>query len=978
MSHDCRMHRPLTVATFVRNFFFFVCAVAALAMVEPSRLSGAPAAAAAIPFPQATSDLKPDPAEHFGTLPNGFRYVIMHNREPKGRVSLRLLVLAGSFEETNAQQGLAHFLEHMAFNGSTHYPPGTLVELLQHMGMGFGADTNASTSFDHTLYQLELPDTKPETVAEGLRIFADDAGGLLLRPEMINKERGIILSEKRTRDSVGYRTFVAQFNFLLGGTLVPDRLPIGQTDVIEKAGQDRFAAFYNTWYQPNRMVAIVVGDIDPAGVESQVVAAFSGIQPRAPELPLVSLGTLPVFKGLRFGYHAEPEAPNTDVTIAAITPHTRVVRMAGRTLTLPDNAAHRIDKLKGSLAVAMLNRRLSILAKKENAPFSRASADIEEGFDFFREAAIEVTAKADQWQPALAVAEQELRRALDYGFSADELKQATAEFHNDLEQAARSAETRRSDEVAGEVAESLVDREVFTSPAQDLELYGPALSTITAANCTDAFRAAWTAPGRSVFVTGNAKISQNAEAAIGSAYAASQAVAVKRPAAESDAAWGYASFGAPGAVASRRHIEDLDLTEVTFANGVRLNLKKTDFEANTIHVGIRIGDGKLTEPPDEPGLAQFIDMTFSAGGLGKHSVDDLERILAGRTVEADFGVGGDALGLGGQTNREDLALELQLLTATLTDPGYRPESLRTARKRIDEMYLSFEHTTAGPLSLEVPRLLASGDPRFGLPSKTVMLSYTLEEERRWLAPQFARGALEVEVVGDLDPDVTIAAVAATLGTLPPREAKPAFDQLRHVVYPAHPFERDYPIDTKIPKGTVLFYWPTTDGLEIHRTRRLTLLAEILSDRLRVKVREQLGGTYSPSVHSQASEIYPGYGTITAGMIVDPAKTVAIAAAIQGVAADLSTSGVTADELDRAKNPILTSIRESERTNGYWLQVLQRAQEKPEVLDWARSRRTDFTAIDKADLDALAKQYLPPDRASRVIVHPKVVTPPRAP
>src|SRR4051812_28548640 len=175
-------------------------------------------APAAIPFPQETSDLKMDPTAKFGTLPNGLRYVVRANKEPKERASLRLLVEAGAIHERDNQQGLAHFLEHMAFNGSEHYAPGTLIEYFQRMGMNFGGDTNASTWYTRTLYLLELPDTKETTVAEGMKVFADYAGGLLLKPEEIDKERGIILSEKRTRDSVGYRTWRATQEFLLAGT----------------------------------------------------------------------------------------------------------------------------------------------------------------------------------------------------------------------------------------------------------------------------------------------------------------------------------------------------------------------------------------------------------------------------------------------------------------------------------------------------------------------------------------------------------------------------------------------------------------------------------------------------------------------------------------------------------------------------------------------------------------------------------------
>src|SRR6476620_384527 len=161
-----------------------------------------PPAAKAPSFPQEGSDLKPDPAAHFGKLPNGLRYVVAPNHEPKGRASLRLLVLAGSLNEKDVQQGLAHFLEHMAFNGSKHYAPGTLVEFFQRMGMSFGGDTNASTSFDRTLYLLELAHADEGTLAEGLRIMGDYAGGLLLTNEEIDRERGIILSEKRVSDSV--------------------------------------------------------------------------------------------------------------------------------------------------------------------------------------------------------------------------------------------------------------------------------------------------------------------------------------------------------------------------------------------------------------------------------------------------------------------------------------------------------------------------------------------------------------------------------------------------------------------------------------------------------------------------------------------------------------------------------------------------------------------------------------------------------
>jgi zinc protease len=914
---------------------------------------------AAIPFPQAGSDLRPDPAITFGTLPNGVRYAVMPNHEPRNRASLRLLVLAGSFEENEEQRGLAHFLEHMAFNGSTHYPPGTLVEKLQRLGMGFGADTNASTSFDHTIFQLELPDASQPTLAEGLQILADYGGGLLIEPRMIDKERGIILSEKRTRDSVDYRSFVAQLGFAFEGTRVPERLPIGLTPVIEKSGREPFVDFYNTWYRPENLVVIVVGDIDGPSVVRQIEGGFSGMAPRAPERAPVVMGSVPEFAGVRTLFHAEPEAPDTEIAIESVVAHPQPT----------DTAAVEIEDVKRTLALEMLNRRLSILSKKEGAPFTRAEASVDEAFGLYRESSIEVHSRADQWGAALGVAEQELRRALKLGFRADEFKEEVADYRNDLEQAVKTASTRRSDELAGEIADSLVEREVYTSPADDLRLLGPVLDKATPADCADALRDAWSAPGRFVFVSGNAAIPGDANAALAAAYAASQAVAVEATGAESGSAWAYSSFGPPGSVATRTRVDDLDFTEITFANGVRLNLKKTDFEANTIHVTCRLGTGQLTEPPSEPGLAAFASLTFSAGGLGKHSIDDLQRILAGRTVGSSFSSSLDAFVLEGDTDKEDLALEFQLLTASITDPGYRPESLRIARKRIEAAYRSFEHTEAGPLNIDVPRLLASGDPRFGLPRKEEMMALSLDQVKAWLAPQLSSGALEVTVVGDFDVDAVIEAAARTVGTLPRRAPRPSLDELRRVSYPAKPFTRDFAIDTKIPKSDVELYWPTADAMDIHRARRLTLLAEVFSDRLRVRLREQLGSTYAPEAESSASDILPGYGYMSASAVVDPAKAGEIEDAVASVARDLQEKGATQDELDRAKNPILTSIRESERTNPYWMRVLSRAQERPEVLDWARSRRADFEKISTADVDGLAAAYLDPARASRVVIHP---------
>ena len=933
---------------------FFLLVAFALTLSLPSGLR------AALPFPQDGSDLKPDPAVHFGTLPNGLRYAVRPNAEPKGRASLRLLVLAGSLQETDDQRGLAHFLEHMAFNGSEHYAPGTLVELLQRMGMSFGADTNASTGFDRTLYLLELPKTDDATLTEGFRVLGDYAGGLLLKPDEIDKERGIILSEKRDRDSVDFRTWLAQQEFVFATTRLPSRIPIGVSEVIEKAPRDRFADFWNTWYRPEKMAVIAIGDFDPAAVEKMITGAFSALSPRGPERPNPSLGSVASFDGVRAQFHAEVEAPATTIEISVLTPYSYE----------PDTMARRISRLPRHLALAMLNRRFSVLAKKENAPFTEASASVDEAFDLFRESDVDIVCKPEQWPAALAVGEQELRRALDHGFTPSELKEAAANLANSLDQAAKTAATRHHGSLANGLAGTLVDRRVFTAPADDLALLKPALDKITPADCVSALREAYAATGRYLLVAGNAKIPGDANAALTAAYNASCTVPVAAPAAEADTAWGYADFGAPGKILKREHVDDLDITLVTFANGVRLNLKKTDFEANRIRLLARVGRGSLTQPPTQRGLTQLANATFVAGGLGKHSVDDLRRILAGKNVGVSFGAASDAFTFSGGTTKGDLALELQLLAARLTDAGYRPEALRQVRKSLEEAYLSFEHTFDGPLALDIASLLASGDPRYGMPAKDVMMARNLDEVRAWLSSELAHGGIELGIVGDFDLEATIDAVAKTLGALPAREPATVPDALKQVAFPSKPFAQDYRIETEIPRGLIRVYWPTTDGLEAARSRRLSLLASIVSDRLRVKIREELGAAYSPEAFSFASDTFPGYGYITAHVEIDPATAAKVRDLIVTIGADLAKNGVTEDELTRAREPMLTSLKQSLRDNGYWISsVVVRAQSKPEVLEWCRNRLVDITSISAAELSALAKTYLSGDRASRAIILP---------
>ena len=519
-----------------------------------------------------------------------------------------------------------------------------------------------------------------------------------------------------------------------------------------------------------------------------------------------------------------------------------------------------------------------------------ALASVNEQFDFLRDASVHITCKSEQWAAALAVGEQELRRAIEHGFTAGELSDAAANLTNQVEQASKSASTRPSPLVADRIVGQLVAGEVFTTPADDLALLKQALPAITPADCQAALRKDFGGSGRFVSVTGNAQITGDATAAITLAYEQAHAVAVTPPDADKKIAWGYSDFGAPGKIAKREHIADLDIELVTFENGARLNLKRTDFEAGRISLNANVGNGVITEPADQRGLAVLARGTFMPGGLGKHSADDLQQLFAGKNVGWQFLPEYDTLQFSGRSTRDDLLLELQLLSAELSDAGYRPESLRVAHKGLEQLYLSFKHTVNGPLATEIANLLANGDRRFGIPEQKVIMARNLEELKAWLTPQLAHGSLEVAIIGDLDIEASIDAASRTIGALPRRDAKPALSELKKVAFPAQPFAKNYVIDSAIPKGAVFIYWPTDDYRDVQRTRRLNLLAAILNDRLRVKVREAIGGTYSPRAQNHSSGTFPGYGYMFAGIDVDPSMAGKISDLAIDLADDLQTKG----------------------------------------------------------------------------------------
>ena len=906
-------------------------------------------------WPASRSDLLPDPSLVEGVLPNGFRYVLKENKEPKNRVAVYLDVQAGSFNESDSQRGYAHFLEHMLFNGSTHFKPGELVEYFQSIGMSFGGDTNAKTGFDATVYNIILPGGDRRQLEKGLLVMADYArGGLLLESE-IERERGVILSEKRARDSAEYRTYVAGSEFALRGTLLPERMPIGVDETLKKADQRSLKNYYDAWYRPENMILVIVGDFKKAEIEPLVVSTFKDLKAGA------SMPACPDFGSLRHGereifYHHEEELGRTEVSIETLWNTRRV----------EDSLDLQTEKLYEYAVTLILQHRLKRLQERPDTPFTGAEYSSGDMFGRVGYAGISAHARPGKWPEALRLLEHSLRQALTQGFSENELERVKKEIAAQLEEAVLTSTTRDSKKIANDIINHLNENRVYMSPEQERDLYGPLLKSMNLAKVNDSLRTTWGRNSRLISLIGNTELpTETANQEILRVY---DAAVREKPAVASEttkAVFPYLQISAAGKIETTVPFKDIGVEQLVFANGVTVNLKKTDFSRNEVLAEIHIGSGKLAEP--RPGLALLANGVVNGSGSGTLPRSELDEVLAGSTVETQFKVGESSLVWSGKAISKETERLFQVLHTLIVDPGLRPDVFERVKRDTGQAYQGLERDVRGAMQIQVEPFLAGNNPKFGMPPWSAVEKLGLAELRQWLLPEFEKGRLEVSVVGDFDRDEVVQLAGRYFGGLKTREGQK--QKAEQVIFPAGETLK-VEVDSSTDKAIVLLAWPTDDFWDIHRTRRLHMLAAVFDDRLRKVVREKLGATYSPEVYSSGSRVYQHYGMLAVQMVVEPGMEKKVGDEVRKIAEDLRLNGVTEEELERAKAPMMTSLKDAVRSNSYWLSsVLVQSSEHPQQLEWPRSILSDFEAVTAEELHALAGRYLVNEQVASAWVRP---------
>ena len=912
---------------------------------------------------QTPADLKTplplDKAIRTGTLPNGMTFYIRKNSEPKDRAMLRLAVKAGSIDEADDQRGLAHFVEHMNFNGSKHFPPGELVKYLESIGAQFGPHVNAYTSFDETVYMLDVPLNKAGALGKAFEAMSDFAGGATLDSTEIDKERGVVLEEWRGRLGASERMLQPQMNALFGGSKYTSRNPIGTPENLKSFPHQRLRDFYRDFYRPDRMAIIVVGDIDPQDVETQIRANL-GTLPAVPPAAHPP-AAIPTHQETRYAIVMDREAQGSSVTVYHKRPKRDLVTMGDYRQSLVQ-----------SLMYQMLNARLSEISRQPNAPFIAASG----GDDTLGQTleAFVVSARVQDGTTArgLNALAQELARVRQHGFGEAELARAKASMLARYERSYNERDKAESPDLADELVRHFLVAEGAPGIEFEFDMVKKFLPTITAAETAAVGREFITENNRVVLSTAPEK------AGLAPVTEASLRTALSDGLAASVEPWKDAIAGreliskapTPGTVKSRREIPEIGVTVLTLSNGVEVWLKPTTFRNDQISFTSYSKGGLSLATPDDYFNASLATSLVGLGGVGGFTPVDLGKLLAGKLAGVSPSVSTYTHGMGGSTTPRDLETALQLLYLQFTAPNHDPASFNLLKQRL-EASLANQAQNPGSVFGERARCVNTVNH---YTCKTIKLEDVpkLNADRMYAFYQqlYANAAdFTFFMVGSFKVDDVVPLLNKYVASLPSKGSSTAKLNDLKLQFPDK-VVREVVYKGQDPRSqTVMSFFADTklDELETHRLQAATSVVE---NRLREILREQLGGTYSVGVGYSNTSPVPGYGTTTVQFGSSPENVEKLQAAVMAELDKLRKEGPTAADVQAVKEAEKNGIEEGLRENGYWqgsLQTLHLLGRDPKGI-LRRIERAD--SLNQQNIHDAIKKYFPVERSTVVTLMPE--------
>lgn len=876
-----------------------------------------------------------DPAVTIGKLDNGISYYLRPNDEPENRVYLRLVVNAGSVLEDDDQQGLAHFVEHAAFLGTEDFDYEDIVAYLESLGMRFGPDVNAYTSFDETVYMLQIPADDPAKIERGVHILQQWAHAVRFDPERVATERDVILEEWRVGLGANQRFRDQQFPILFRDSRYAERLPIGIPEVFSQAGPEDLRAFYDRWYRPELMSVIAVGEFDPADMEDLITQYFAGIQPRTPpgEEPPRPLYAVPQHEQTLFAPFSDPEAGHTTVSIYN--------KQAPQPLRSKQDYRTR---LQHRLFATALNNRFTEINRRPDAPFLAAGAGHGRLVRTVDAAFLQVVTEEDGILAGLEALLIEALRVQRHGFSEAEIERARRQLLRFMQSAYNERENTDSQIFTTEYTRHFLNDEAFPGIEHEWRLIQqllPGISTEDVNRLSDQYLA----DSNRVITVSAAETDRTDlpdEQQLQSLLADVQQRTIEpRPQDAELAEQLMMDFPEPGGIITESYDQETATTEWVLSNGVTVVLRPTDFRSDQIRLHtFSMGGQSLYE--DELLInAAFAPALAELSGIAHLDRTDLERQLSGQDVQLSPFIDSYTQGFSGSSSVDDFETMLQLLHLYTTSPRHTEDAQTFLLRQLRATLERRQDQPDAVFSDRLQELLADGDSRRRPIRSQDLEDLDFETARNIYLERFTNMAeAEIILVGSFDPDEIRPLVELYLATLP--AGSQAAERIPHPVeYPRGKIQEKISIGQDNSSRVAIVYSGsfTADQNSLYH---LSALADAMRMQLREAIREDEGGTYGVSVATSSQRYPTGSYRLTIGFNTDPERVEQLTSRVDSEIDQLRREGPSQSIVQRVAETHRRDYERNLRSNGFWInqlsaaryhnQPLQQFLDQPELID----------------------------------------------
>ncbi|PHR62583.1 MAG: hypothetical protein COA47_03295 [Robiginitomaculum sp.] len=895
----------------------------------------------------------------YGQLANGMRYAIAQNKTPQNEAIIRFQINVGSIHELDGEQGLVHFIEHMAFQGSENLPQAKFAQVLATQNLDFKTDFNGQTDTERTMYRLALPDAQPEQLDSGLFLMREIADKLTFEPSLLEQERAKVISENTNRQGPDWQSMRANTRFAFPHLRSTIRQPIGDVQVLGAASREDIINLYERYYRPERSILIVVGDFDLDEMESRIQVKFNDWQKSETEVPEPDRGRVELRE-----LEAEVFTHETFETKFSIL---KLVKPK----IVQDSDKARRAVMVSVIANNILNLRLDQIAQSIGAPFTSAQVyGVNQSTNptaLVAGGSMIISAPAETWRQGLAMAALELRYVLEFGFSQTELDAAIANFRTGMQKMAEEAVDQHSVIIADEILRAYAGHLVYTSAQNELDRFNSLATDLNRETVLEELRSYWADGDPLIFMSTNTNATAER---VKQTWLQAKQVELTAPVEPVKLEFAYTNFGKAGRVVWQDHVVDFDIHRFRLANNVMLNYKHSAFDPGRVQVNVSLGAGRSSQPKNAPGLNGLAQYALMAGGLKKHDIGEIRQILSGRTVGVSAKMNDQNLNLYGVTDVDDFELQMQLSAAYVTDAAWREQPTANFFKSVDDMYAGKDTNARVVSDWNIPKLVRSNDNRFGWPERDQMFSLKVADAQSWIGEILDHASIEISIVGDIDQDQAVQIVAKTFGALAKREPLPrASDGGRAIVFATgeNPTTLFYTGDGSLAR--VRMHWSLPGASEAGISALTRMADSILESKIAARAKAAGDKPYPIFAFWELSEAFTDFGYIGLNIDVEPSKIPEMIKIADEVIAQMARGEISDEEVEAAKLPILTRNEDDIDDNIFWWKLASYAQTNPQEMQNMRTRQADLRAITKTNLQEYAAKYMGKGKDYRVLILP---------